>query len=68
MSLSVGTRVGPYDVVAPLEAGGLASARVQIDPCELRRSHAEAKEDTASKTIYLVMNWFEELRQKLRGK
>ena len=45
MSLTPGARLGPYEVLAPLGAGGpppLASALMR----ELRRGFAEAKERT----------------------
>ena len=42
MSLVAGTRLGPYEILAPLGEGGPASARVE-DPCELRRGLAEAR-------------------------
>jgi hypothetical protein len=39
-----GTRLGPYEIVGTLGAGGPASARVNPDDGELRRGLAEAKE------------------------
>jgi len=41
MTLSSGTRLGPYEITAPIGAGGPASARAVT--CELRRGLAEAK-------------------------
>ena len=42
MSLTNGTRLGPYEVVAAIGAGGPAYARTTI-PRELRRGLAVAK-------------------------
>jgi hypothetical protein len=43
MSLANGVRVGPYEILTPLGAGGPASARGVV-PGELRRGLAVAKE------------------------
>jgi hypothetical protein len=44
MSLRAGERIDPYEILAPLGAGGPAFARVDNDNGELRRGLAEAKE------------------------
>lgn len=44
MPLTTGSKLGPYEIVAPLGAGGPASARGRRNPRELRRGRAEAKE------------------------
>ena len=41
MSLAVGMKLGPYEILAPLGAGWPASAHGRIMN-ELRRGHAEA--------------------------
>jgi hypothetical protein len=43
MPLAVGTRLGPYEILSVLGAGGPASARVK-EQRELRRGLAGAKE------------------------
>jgi hypothetical protein len=43
-SLAPGDRVGPYEVLAALGAGGPASVRAQFVTRELRRGLAEAKQ------------------------
>jgi hypothetical protein len=45
MALTLGSRLGPYEIVSPLGAGGPASARVRIVR-ELRRGLAIAEEAT----------------------
>jgi len=45
MTLAPGARLGPYEIVAVLGAGGPASARGAAMG-ELRRGHAEANERT----------------------
>jgi hypothetical protein len=46
MSLASGTRLGVYEVVGSLGAGGPASVRDAFRVRELRRGRAEAKERT----------------------
>ena len=46
MSLTTGTRLGFYEILAPLGAGGPAFVRGLHDVHELRRGHAEAQERT----------------------
>ena len=41
MSLAVGTRLGPYEITAPIGAGGPPS--LHMTPAELRRGLAEAQ-------------------------
>jgi hypothetical protein len=41
MALPSGARLGPYEIVAAIEAGGPAFARAEVTP-ELRRGLAEA--------------------------
>jgi hypothetical protein len=41
MALAPGARLGPYEILAPLGAGGPAFARVEVTR-ELRRGLAEA--------------------------
>jgi hypothetical protein len=43
MPLANGTRLGPFEILSAIGAGGPASARVQFS-CELRRGFAVAKE------------------------
>ena len=42
MGLTTGTRLGPYEIQAPLGTGGPASARVALPARELRRGLAAA--------------------------
>ena len=46
MALSGGTRLGPYEILAAIGAGGSASVRGILRIRELRRDLAEAKERT----------------------
>jgi hypothetical protein len=46
MALAPGTRIGTYEIVAPLGAGGPAFVRGLHGVHELRRGHAEAQERT----------------------
>jgi hypothetical protein len=41
---TIGTRLGVYEITAPIGEGGPASARVTCDEGKLRRGLAEAKE------------------------
>lgn len=43
MSLPPGTRIGAYEITSQLGAAGPASARLDIDKCELWRGLAVAK-------------------------
>ena len=48
MTLSPGTRLGPYEILAAIGAGGPASVRRPVATCELRRGLAEAQQVTQS--------------------
>ena len=44
MTIATGTRLGPYEIVSAIGAGGSASVRSSAgEYCELRRDLAEAK-------------------------
>jgi hypothetical protein len=46
MSLAIGARLGPYEILSALGAGGSASAR--LESCELRRDRAVAQPKVTS--------------------
>jgi hypothetical protein len=70
MTLDAGTRIGPYEVVAPLGAGGPASVRGCLSDREIRRGLAEVtviRTDRESRPTRLdvILNWFDDLRRKV---
>jgi serine/threonine protein kinase len=72
MTLAAGSRLGPYEVVAPIGAGGMGEVYRANDP-RLGRDVApdgkglyallESSDSGVVKELHLVRNWFEELNR-----
>ncbi len=65
-----GTRLGPYEIVAPIGAGGMGEVYRATDT-KLKRDVAldgrflmiKTPEELAPRQVNIVLNWFEELER-----
>jgi serine/threonine protein kinase len=82
MALSAGTRLGPYEIVAPLGAGGMGEVwrardtrlgrevAVKVLPEDVGGDPRAIKPDPAESGpahVNVVLKWFEEVKRRMAG-